>query len=97
MGEFTRSGSFQNREKFLEALKARLEKMKSGALSGFTEKYSKEGEKDIATLQGMGATVRFEVAASSWECVATLPAWLPIPQSMVENMFDDAMKGIDDV
>lgn len=96
MGEFERSGTFQDRDKFLVALKSKVEKLRSGTLAGMTESWSQENGLDIGLLDGMGSKLRFEVRESDWSFKAELPSWLPFPQSMIERMFDDAMKGLDE-
>jgi hypothetical protein len=29
------------------------------------------------------------VAETTWRCLAEIPSWLPIPQSMIEQKFDE--------
>ena len=84
MGSFKREGQFKNREAFLAALKGKLEKLRDGVLRGATLEWA-EGR---ATLEGFGARVDFTIGDSTWSCAADLPAFIPIPQRMIEAKFD---------
>ena len=89
MGTFQRSGTFQNRERFLEGVKQKLEKLMGGAAQGMTATWEKDGADDVGRLAGFGAKIEFTVKESTWSCVADIPAWIPIPQSMIEQKFDE--------
>ena len=89
MGNFERSGSFSDRPKFMDALKAKIGKLREGTLRGMKEEWTSEGAKDVGTLSGfMGVKITFTVQDSDWHCDARLPVFLPIPQSTIESMFD---------
>lgn len=85
MGKFTREGAFKNREAFLAALRGKLEKLRDGTLKGTHLTW---GDTE-ATLEGFGAKVVFRVGEAGWTCEAQLPAFIPIPQRMVEAKFDE--------
>jgi hypothetical protein len=89
MGSFQRSGGFQNRERFLEGVKQKLEKLMGGAAQGMTSTWEKSGEDDLGRLAGFGAKIEITVKASTWECRADIPSWIPIPQTMIEQKFDE--------
>lgn len=89
MGTFQRSGTFQNRDRFLEGVRQKLEKLLGGSAQGMTATWEKEGADDVGRLSGFGAKIEFTVRESTWTCVADIPAWLPIPQSMIEQKFDE--------
>lgn len=89
MGSFERSGTFQNRERFLEGVKQRLEKLMGGAAQGMTATWGKEGASDVGRLAGFGARIEMTVAEATWRCTAEIPGWLPIPQSLIEQKFDE--------
>ena len=84
MGTFTRQGEFKQRDAFLAALRKKLEKLRDGVMRGATL----EWVDGTATLEGFGARVVFQVGDSTWTCAAELPAFIPIPQRMVEEKFD---------
>ena len=94
MGSFQRSNTFHDRDKFLIVLKEKLGKLRTGTLAGMSEDWTKEGENDIVLMSGMGANIRFQIRRSDWDCNVDLPAALPFPQSMVENMFDGMLKDL---
>lgn len=73
MGKFHRSGTFQNRERFLEGVKAKLEKLMGGAAQGMTATWEKEGAGDVGRLAGFGAKIEFTVGENSWTCTADIP------------------------
>ena len=112
MGNFARSGTFQNRDRFLEGVKQKLEKMLGGAAQGMTATWEKQGNDDVGRLAGFGARIEFTVGeksgsddlgrlagfgakieitvkATTWECRADIPSWIPIPQTMIEQKFDE--------
>ena len=89
MGTFRRSGTFQDREKFLAGVKQKLEKLMGGEAQGMTATLSKEGAADVGRLAGFGAKIEMVIDAAAWTCSAEIPAWLPIPQSMIEKKFDE--------
>lgn len=89
MGTFQRSGTFQNREKFLEGVKQKLEKLMGGAAQGMTATWEKQGTDDVGRLAGFGAKIEFTVGEKSWACLADIPSWIPIPQAMIEQKFDE--------
>ena len=89
MGTCQRSGTFQNREKFLEGVKQKLEKLMGGAAQGMTATWEKQGADDVGRLAGFGAKIEFTVGEKSWACQADIPSWLPIPQAMIEQKFDE--------
>ncbi len=96
MGIFKRSGTFRDREKFVAALRKKIDKLKDGTLRGFTEKWE-EGAVTTAALIGFGAKVTFTVHTCDWRCDAELPSWIPIPQTTVEQKFDqefEELKGL---
>jgi hypothetical protein len=89
MGSFERSGTFQNREKFLEGVKQKLEKLLGGQAQGMTATWEKAGADDLGRLSGFGARIEITVGEKSWTCRADIPAWIPIPMSMIEQKFDE--------
>ena len=89
MGTFQRSGTFVNRDKFLEGVKQKLEKLMGGAAQGMTATWEKQGADDVGRLAGFGAKIEFTVGEQRWTCQADIPSWLPIPQSMIEQKFDE--------
>ena len=93
MGSFTRSGRFQDRAKFVAALREKLAKLKDGAMRGLSETWE-EGPVTTATLSGFGARLAFTVGAGDWKCEAELPLWLPIAQSTIEEKFDRELEDL---
>lgn len=89
MGSFQRSGTFQNREAFLGAVKVKLEKLLGGAAQGMTATWEKVDAQDVGRLAGFGAKIEFTVGEKSWSCSADIPSWIPIPQSLIEQKFDE--------
>jgi hypothetical protein len=89
VGTFARSGTFQNRDRFLEGVKQRLEKLMGGQGQGMTATWEKSGADDVGKLSGFGAKIEFTVGEKSWSCQADIPSWIPIPQSMIEQKFDE--------
>ena len=89
MGQFERSGTFQSRERFLEGVKQKLDKLMGGAAQGMTSTWEKSGDEDVGRLSGFGARIEMTVGERAWRCTAEIPAWLPIPQSMIERKFDE--------
>jgi len=89
MGNFERSGGFQNRDRFLEGVKQKLEKLMGGAAQGMTSTWEKSGEDDLGRLAGFGAKIEITVKSSTWECRADIPSWIPIPQTLIEQKFDE--------
>lgn len=89
MGAFQRSGTFVNRERFMAGVKEKLEKLMGGAAQGMTATWEKEGADDVGRLAGFGAKIEIQVTATAWTCSADIPSWIPIPQSMIEQKFDE--------
>lgn len=89
MGTFSRQGSFQNRDAFLAAVRQKLEKLLGGAAQGMTNTWEVVDGADVGRLAGFGAKIELTVRASDWSCKADIPSWLPIPQSMIEQKFDE--------
>ncbi len=89
MGSFERSGRFQDRERFLAGVKDKLAKVVGGPGQGMTTTWEKSGADDVGRLAGFGVKVELVVGASTWTCKADIPVWLPIPQSMIEQKFDE--------
>src|SRR5262245_35001517 len=89
MGSFQRSGTFQNREKFLEGVKQKLEKLLGGQAQGMTATWEKDGSDDVGRLSGFGAKIEIVVKDTGWACQADIPGWIPIPISMIEQKFDE--------
>lgn len=89
MGAFERTGTFQNRERFLEGVKQKLEKLMGGAAQGMAATWAREGASDVGRLAGFGARIEMTVGETAWRCTAEIPAWLPIPQSIIEQKFDE--------
>ena len=50
MGTFQRSGTFVDRQKFLEGVKQKLEKLLGGAGQGMTATWEKQGSDDVGRL-----------------------------------------------
>lgn len=97
MGSFQRSGTFQDRPKFLDALKGKLGKLRSGTLAGMKEEWTHEGKTDVGTLSGFGVKIKLTVGDGAWDCAADIPLWIPIPQSKIEHIFDkefEDLKGL---
>jgi hypothetical protein len=96
MGAFTRSGTFQDRTKFLAGLKSKIGNLKDGALRGMEETWD-QGMPTTCTIAGFGVKVVFTVNEKDWSCEAAVPVWIPIPQAAIEERFDrefDALKGV---
>ena len=90
MGNFTRQGTFVNRDAFLEGVRKKLEKLIGGAAQGMTNTWEKEeGGADVGRLSGFGVRIELTVREKDWTCQAEIPAWLPIPQKTIENTFDE--------
>jgi hypothetical protein len=89
MGSFQREGTFQNRDRFLEGVKQKLEKLMGGAAQGMTSTWEKSGSDDVGRLAGFGARIEITVTDKGWTCTADIPSWLPIPQSAIEGKFDE--------
>lgn len=89
MGSFTRQGSFRDREAFLAAVRQKLEKLLGGAAQGMTHTWERAEGADVGRLAGFGARIELTVRASDWSCTAEIPAWLPIPQALIEQKFDE--------
>jgi hypothetical protein len=89
MGSFERSGSFQNRERFLEGVKEKLAKVVGGPGQGMTTTWERSGTDDVGRLAGFGVKIELTVGPSAWRCTAEIPAWLPVPQSLIEQKFDE--------
>ncbi len=89
MGSFRREGTFQSRERFLEGVKQKLEKLMGGAAQGMTSTWEKSGTDDVGRLAGFGARIEITVTDKGWICAADIPSWLPIPQSVIEEKFDE--------
>ena len=88
MGAFERAGTFQNRERFLVGVKEKLGKL-MGSGQGMTSTWEKAGPSDVGVLAGFGARIELAVGESGWTCKAEIPSWLPIPQAMIEQKFDE--------
>jgi hypothetical protein len=86
MGSFTRGGPFKDRTRCLQVIRDTIGRLKEGPLRGMQESW--EGDAKV-TLSGFGATVLFEIRGAEWACEATMPSWLPIPQSTIEKRFDE--------
>jgi hypothetical protein len=43
----------------------------------------------VGRLTGFGARLEMTVEERSWVMTAEIPAWLPIPQSLIEKTFDE--------
>jgi hypothetical protein len=89
MGSFQRTGSFQNRDKFLEGVKQKLEKLLGGQAQGMTATWEKAEGDDVGRLSGFGARIEIVVGDKGWKCQADIPSWIPIPISMIEQKFDE--------
>jgi len=89
MGTFKRTGSFQSRDKFLEGVKQKLEKLLGGQAQGMTATWEKSGTDDVGRLAGFGARIEIVVGEKEWACEANIPSWIPIPMSMIEQKFDE--------
>ena len=97
MGSFKREGTFQDRGKLLTAFKAKLEKLTEGTLAGMKHSWEAKGTEDHGSLRGFGVEALITVRASDWSCDVSTPAWLPIPQSKVEEMFDSQFAELKDL
>ena len=89
MGSFRREGGFQNRDRFLEGVRHKLEKLMGGAAQGMTSTWEKSGAGDVGRLSGFGARIEITVTGTSWVCTADIPSWIPIPQAVIEEKFDE--------
>ena len=89
MGSFERSGTFHDRRRFLEGVKQKLEKLMGGAAQGMTATWETSDAADVGRLAGFGARIEMTVAEKTWRCRAEVPSWIPIPQSMIEQKFDE--------
>lgn len=92
MGEFRRHGRFGDRAAFLATLRGRLAHLRTNVLPGLTEVW----ENDRVRLAGYGAVMEFEVADGTWTCRAEIPDWLPLPQRVVEDKFDEEFADLED-
>ncbi len=89
MGSFQRTGTFQNRDRFLEGVQQKLEKLLGGQAQGMTATWEKEGPDDVGRLSGFGARIEIVVGDKAWKCQADIPSWIPIPLSLIEQKFDE--------
>ncbi|MBI2901619.1 MAG: hypothetical protein HYY17_15660 [Planctomycetes bacterium] len=89
MGRFRREGAFADREAFLGTLRLRLAHLRSNLLPGMSETWEREDGRDVARVAGYGVVVCFRVGERDWRCDADLPDWLPIPQAVIEEKFDE--------
>ena len=89
MGAFERSGSFRDRDRFLEGVRQKLEKLMGGTAQGMTHTWEKVDGADVGRLSGFGARIELTVGERDWKCTAQIPDWLPIPQKMIEEKFDE--------
>ena len=89
MGQFERSGTFNDRVRFLVGVKQKLEKLMGGAAQGMTATWENSGGADVGRLSGFGARIEMTVGETTWRCLAEIPSWLPIPQSLIEQKFDE--------
>ncbi len=89
MGSFTRQGTFQNRDAFLAAVRQKLEKLLGGAAQGMSHTWEVVDGTDVGRLSGFGAKIELTVRTSDWSCTADIPGWIPIPQAMIEQKFDE--------
>lgn len=89
MGAFERSGTFRNRERFLEGVRQKLEKLMGGAAPGMTHTWEQVDGADVGRLSGFGVRIELTVGERDWKCTAQIPDWLPIPQKMIEEKFDE--------
>jgi hypothetical protein len=87
MGSFTRTGSFKDRAAFVAGLKGKIARLKDGALRGMEETWT-AGPPEGCTIAGFGVKVVFTIGEGEWSCEAAIPSWLPIPQSAIEDKFD---------
>lgn len=94
MGSFHREGTFRDRDAFLTALRAKIDRLRDGALRGLEAEWTEDGGTTQALLRGFGARVTFRVGESSWTCDAEVPSWLPIPLSTIEEKFDREFKDL---
>ena len=94
MGNFSRTGTFRDRARFLEGLKVQLSRLMGGAAQGMTETWEKVGDADVARLSGFGVRIELTVGGKEWTCSAEIPSWLPIPQSLIESKFDEKFAGL---
>lgn len=92
MGTINKQGTCKDRKKFAEALRVRLQKMRSGPLANMKEEWQESGSDVTATLKGMGITVEFTLKGNAWTCTADYPFLMP--RSVVESIID---KTVDDL
>jgi hypothetical protein len=97
MGRFTREGTFRDRARFLEGVRLKLEKLMGGAAQGMSSTWEKEGADDVGRLSGFGVKIELTVREAGWGCTAEIPAWLPIPQSMIEAKFDEKFRELSEL
>jgi hypothetical protein len=89
MGSFERQGTFQNRERFLAGVKEKLEKLLGGGAQGMTSTWESVGGSDVGRLSGFGARIELTVREKDWTFTADIPSWIPVPQSLIEQKFDE--------
>lgn len=89
MGSFVREGAFRERQRFLEALRNRVARLREGPLRGLDESWERTGEADVVRLTGMGVVVEILVGASAWKASVEVPPWIPFPLPLVEAKFDE--------
>jgi hypothetical protein len=63
MAAFERGGTFRDRGLFLEGLRAKLGRLREGALRGVTETWETVDGADVVRLAGFGARIEFTIAA----------------------------------
>ena len=88
MAKFTREGRIENRETFVGLLKEKISRLRSGPLAAMTEKWETVDGSDVATLSGFGVVVTFRVGQEAWACEGSVPDWLPISPTQIEERFD---------
>ena len=97
MGSFERSGTFRDRDRFLEGVRAKLDKLVGGAAQGMTTTWEQVEGADVGRLSGYGARIELTVGDTGWTCTAQIPDWLPIPQKMIEDKFDEKFAELSDL
>lgn len=88
MGEFTRQGTFQNRDRFVEGVKAAFAKLMGPGAPGVTERWEAAAGNDVCHLAGFGVQVEFTVGPTSWSCRTSMPDSFFFPQRLIEEKFD---------
>jgi hypothetical protein len=88
MGRFRREGTFRDRGRFLEGVRAEFDRLLGGPAQGMTQTWERRDGADVARVSGFGVRLELVVEEARWTMEAEIPSWLPIPQKAIEEKFD---------